>query len=368
MAANAILCYHILMFLKWNPSRAQHFTGWMALTLGIMFLALMGYGFLESESGTEEQLAARLLPAHMRGQVEWKTISEEDMERGATVPAHVNVIFHLPIDMERITRKVLLGPSGKTVRYWGYCFPEDIGIGEDTHAKWGLPGKIFLSEMEQTKVQERLQEEERARFTTPRGFTEETFEEARSIRGIIRHEKEVFEAGETCYLMTEEVLPIGVDNDKDGVNSRVETEHKTLPYDADSDDDGILDGLEIYGLKTSPLMRDTDGDGIIDGVEDANQNGRVDSGETNPVLRDSDRDGLCDGYCVVDYSTRTGYSAPQDFVPQKQNKYVYWEDKNLNGKLDEKETDPLSVDTDGDGVLDDQEFYRCYITKEDNCS
>jgi len=303
----------------------------------------------------------------MRGQVEWKTITAEDVEKGATVPPHVNVIFHLPIDMERITRKVLLGPSGQTVRYWGYCFPESMAD-EDNVNKWGLPGKIFLSEMEQTKVQEKIQEEERTRFTTPRGFTEDTFAEANSIRGVIRHQKEVFTAGETCYLMTEEALPIGTDNDKDQVNSRVEKEYKTLPYNPDTDGDGILDGLEIYGLKTSPIMRDTDGDGIIDGIEDKNQNGRVDPGETNPTLQDSDRDGLCDGYCVVDYSTRTGYSAPQDFVPKTKNKFVYWEDKNLNGQLDEGETDPLSADTDGDGVLDEQEFYRCYITKEDDCS
>ncbi len=366
MAENAILCYHILMFLQWNHGRARRLTGWTTLSLSIACTALIGYGALQGGLSEDEQLAARLLPAHMRGQVEWKTISAEDVDKGATIPPHVNVIFHLPLDMERITRKVLLGPSGQTVRYWGYCFPESMAD-EDNANKWGLPGKIFLSEMEQTKVQETLQAQERQRFTTPRGFTEETFDEAQSIRGVIRHQKEVFEAGETCYIMTEEVLPIGTDNDKDGANSRVEKQYKTLPYNPDTDGDGILDGLEIYG-GTNPLMRDTDGDGIIDGIEDKNQNGRVDPGETDPRLWDSDRDGLCDGYCVVDYSTRTGYSAPQGFVPKQKTKYVYWEDKNLNGQLDDGETDPLKADTDGDGVPDGIEFYRCYITKEDNCN
>jgi len=36
--------------------------------------------------------------------------------------------------------------------------------------------------------------------------------------------------------------------------------------DADSDNDGLLDGAEIQ-LGTSPSNSDTDGDGILDGVD-----------------------------------------------------------------------------------------------------
>lgn len=356
------------MFLKLNRHRTNRITGWTTLCLGIIFVGLIGYSLLLNSPESDEQLAARLLPAHMRGEVQWKTISAEEVDKGASIPPHVNVIFHLPIDMPRITRKVLLGRSGTEVRYWGYCFPESFDP-EANANKVGLPGKIFLSEMEQSKIQEKLQEERMTtRFTTPRDFTEDTFEAANSVRGLIRHQKEVFLAGETCYIMTEQVLPIGTDIDNDGANSRIEKENKSLPYDADSDDDGILDGLEIYGLGTSPIMRDSDGDGIIDGIEDKNQNGRVDIGETNPMLMDSDRDGLCDGYCIIDYSARTGYSAPQGFVPKNSTRSIYWEDKNLNGELDDGETDPLKVDTDDDGILDEQEFYRCYITQEDDCT
>ena len=47
--------------------------------------------------------------------------------------------------------------------------------------------------------------------------------------------------------------------------------------------------------KTNPLIADTDGDGLLDGVEDANKNGRVDEGETDPLVADSDGDLIADG-------------------------------------------------------------------------
>jgi large repetitive protein len=46
---------------------------------------------------------------------------------------------------------------------------------------------------------------------------------------------------------------------------------------------------------TNPLVADTDGDGLLDGVEDANHNGVCDPGETNPNLKDTDGGGVDDG-------------------------------------------------------------------------
>ena len=43
------------------------------------------------------------------------------------------------------------------------------------------------------------------------------------------------------------------------------------------------------GYCTNSNDADTDDDGILDGVEDANQNGQVDSGETNPCDIDSEQ-------------------------------------------------------------------------------
>lgn len=81
----------------------------------------------------------------------------------------------------------------------------------------------------------------------------------------------------------------------------------TVDFGADTDDDGLADGLEAV-LGSNPAAVDTDGDGLHDGTERERGTGLLDT--------DSDDDGLSDGFEV---------------------------DNNIN---------PLSTDTDGDGFLD----------------
>ena len=89
----------------------------------------------------------------------------------------------------------------------------------------------------------------------------------------------------------------------------------TDPLNADTDGDGLLDGLEIGlvapqgddtnlgifvadldpGTTTDPTLFDTDGDGLDDVFEDANGNGQADAGETRPDDADTDGDGYSDG-------------------------------------------------------------------------
>lgn len=57
------------------------------------------------------------------------------------------------------------------------------------------------------------------------------------------------------------------DPDKDGLNNAEETRFGTNPVYADSDYDHLSDYDEIYVYHTNPLVADTDGDGVIDGVE-----------------------------------------------------------------------------------------------------
>ena len=61
----------------------------------------------------------------------------------------------------------------------------------------------------------------------------------------------------------------------------------------DTDADGLGDLCET-GCN-SPTDGDSDDDGLLDGVEDINTNGAVDIGETNGCLADTDDDGLQDG-------------------------------------------------------------------------
>ncbi len=130
----------------------------------------------------------------------------------------------------------------------------------------------------------------------------------------------------------------------------------TDPTDSDSDDDGILDGVEdadhngaIDGdldrdyvwdfdetwFETSPRDDDSDGDGLFDGdngslqqgeyAEDTDNDGIVDSDETDPIKFDSDGDGIGDG---------------EELIPGEDG-YV---------------CDPTKLDTDGDGLTDGQEI------------
>jgi transglutaminase-like putative cysteine protease len=105
-----------------------------------------------------------------------------------------------------------------------------------------------------------------------------------------------------------ETSPLYADTDQDGLNDGLEISIGTDPLDYDSDDDGLSDGDEIR-LLTNPNNEDTDSDGLTDGAE-------VGIHKSNPTLLDSDGDGL-DDWLEIEFGT-----------------------------------DPFSVDTDHDGVMD----------------
>jgi len=180
-----------------------------------------------------------------------------------------------------------------------------------------------------------------------------------------------------------------VDSDGDGLNDPDEVALGLDPNDADSDDDGIPDGLDgtddsdgdgiidaldpdsdndgipdsvEAGLTvdtadpdtdttspnfvedadptttTDPDDADTDGDGLDDALEDGDADGAVDAGETDPTLADTDGDGLDDGV----------------------------EDANGNGVVDDGETDPTLHDTDGDGIDDGVETAGATLPRDDD--
>lgn len=328
---------HINTILKWST------TG-----LGISSLALIVFAFGTNQQGGE-QLSGRLLPSHLQREQQWVTITVEQIREGRSMPSHTNVIIHIPEEITRITRRTLFGRRGERVRYWGYCFPQNYDEAQALR-KQGFPGVMFLSEREREERDKISISNRTEKFSVTKNLNDRDLNRVREVRGTIRHQKEIFEGGESCYIMTEEPLPIGTDNDGDGANTAVENEFMSDPNNSDSDGDGILDGLEIFRLQTMPTKRDTDGDGLIDGIEDANRNGRIEDNETNPREWDSDRDGLCDGLCLVNKGTE-----------------LRGEDKNLNGLVDKNETDPRKKDTDGDGILDEQEYFNCLLRRGKDC-
>jgi|GEM_PF-6343866 len=124
----------------------------------------------------------------------------------------------------------------------------------------------------------------------------------------------------------------GLTDDEEDANQNGFVEYnlgETNPFDPDSDDDGLMDGIEVSS-NTDPLNPDTDADDLLDGVEDANHNGIFEPqlGETDPRYYDTDDDGLNDGLEI-----------------------------GMN-------TDPLNPDTDADGIFDGDETPGCALDPE----
>ncbi len=293
----------------------------------------------------------------------WKALTPEDVGSGATIPAGMHTFFTIPADVVEINREVLLGGRGQKIRYWGYCFPDENDH-ENLPQSAGFPGKIFLSEAERQWRQD--QEAKQNKFSPFKLAINQKKTQLHSASDLIRHQIDRFVGSMTCYIMTQKELPIGVDNDDDELNGKLEQQYKTDPENADTDGDVLDDNVEIFA-GTNPLERDTDSDGLIDGIEDKNFNGRIDSGETDPRGRDSDHDGLPDGI---------GYSGKNHKVCKDNNGaqcvtvdtgMQIGEDKNLNGTVDAGETDPTKMDSAGDGVRDDMRFYKCLLEGKTDC-
>jgi MYXO-CTERM domain-containing protein len=146
-------------------------------------------------------------------------------------------------------------------------------------------------------------------------------------------------------------LPDGKDNDCDGITDTTDSDNDGLPdeleellgtdpHDADSDGDGLWDGLEVGEDPENPV--DTDGDGVIDALDDDDDGDGIQTATElgdGEAPRDTDGDGTPD-YLDED-SDGDGFS---DLV---------------EGEVDtdgDGVPDYLDLDSDGDTVLDADEL------------
>ena len=148
------------------------------------------------------------------------------------------------------------------------------------------------------------------------------------------------------------------DYEEDGVIELYELSLGSSPFGTDTDSDGLSDYYEIIvmGHQTMPGLADSDDDGVMDGDEDLDLDGVSNIMErdlgTDPLKLDSDGDGISDLAMVLgeNMGSSTG-------------------DSDGDGLSDESEarmgTDPIHVDSDRDGIPDGQEYHLQIISIDD---
>ncbi|NND90841.1 MAG: hypothetical protein HKN42_08235 [Granulosicoccus sp.] len=162
--------------------------------------------------------------------------------------------------------------------------------------------------------------------------------------------------GETA---SHETLALGVDPDRDGdgLSDVQETSvYSTDPLDADSDDDGAIDGAEVAN-GSDPNRSDSDEDGLTDGDE-------INVHLTSPIVQDTDEDGLGDGAEVLVWRsdprrTDSDGDGLEDADEVDRGTDINHADSDLDGLNDGAEiiagTDPLDADSDDDGLNDSED-------------
>ena len=93
---------------------------------------------------------------------------------------------------------------------------------------------------------------------------------------------------EFCNMLFVKNVLANQDDDKDSLSNIMEIQLGTNLFNADSDNDGIADNIEVGQTNTNPLKADSDGDGLTD-KDELNIYG------TFPLVADSDGDGAVDG-------------------------------------------------------------------------
>ncbi len=138
----------------------------------------------------------------------------------------------------------------------------------------------------------------------------------------------------------------------------------------DPDHDGLPSAFETTWSRTSPSRADSDGDGVKDGLEDPDHDGLTNRQEyiakTNPRRADSDGDGTRDPSEDPDHDRLPNWFEPRAGThplrvdTDRDGTQDWAEDADRDGLSNRREylagTNPQAVDTDGDGAADAAEI------------
>jgi len=152
--------------------------------------------------------------------------------------------------------------------------------------------------------------------------------------------------------------PNNPDTDNDGLNDFRDAQLAN-PRDPDSDDDLVLDGPEVLIFGTNPANNDTDYDGLLDGEE-------VYLYFSNPLIPDTDLDGLSDREEVIKANSDptkpdTDFDGVDDYTEVRHlQSNPRLADSDGDGLSDYEElfiydTNPINIDSDGDSVTQPDE-------------
>ena len=131
-----------------------------------------------------------------------------------------------------------------------------------------------------------------------------------------------------------QITNLELDTDSDTLPDYLEVLYLTDLNNDDTDSDGLPDGVEVYRTYTDPLKADTDNNGVNDGDEDYDKDKLTNIEEKN---HGTDYDNVDTDYdSLSDYDEING-------VKSKDGLHTYI-------------TNPLSDDTDSDGLRDDIEI------------
>lgn len=154
-----------------------------------------------------------------------------------------------------------------------------------------------------------------------------------------------------------QVAPLLIDSDGDGISDEDEISLKTDPKNKDSDQDGIPDNEEIGSDVSNAL--DSDKDGIIDALDDDDDNDGLATNievkvGTSPLLQDTDEDGINDleelGKNVLQALDTDNDNIINALDTDDDADGIETANEILLG------TNPLLADTDSDGISDLQEI------------